>query len=530
MFVKTEGDIKDNVENGHECFGIVIPDDLLKQYIMKWFDALMKSSSVKKAINENRLFLDITFRNGVRNHMKQLTTEQIASIILTADNDFLNVMFVRTEDDINENDENRYECLGIVIPEDLLKKYIEKWFGILTETYCVKDFFDNCRLLNNVSCRTALRTYMKQQNTDRVALLIRTGNTDFLNTMFVMSNDDIKENAVIRYECFGIVIPDDMLQLYIESWFVETCLGSETECCVDANRLMMNVTFCTALQTFMRNLTTDRVVSSIQAGNKYFLNRMFFMTEKDIENNSGNRHKYFGIVIQDHDPFLLQQYIDRWFNTLTKDDSVNECINANQPLINATCCTALQTFITKLTTERIDSIIQSGSTDFLNRMFVMTEEDIKNSSGNRYERFGIVIPDDPILLQQYIETWIDKLTHSNSVRECITANRPMMNSTFQTAMRTFMSQLDTEEIRTIIQTGSSDFLNTMFVLTENEIVIDADNQFESFGIVIPDDMLQQYTERWLDCMKKVNSVMEFVSANRSSMSVILQSELAAYIK
>ncbi|CAG2198729.1 unnamed protein product [Mytilus edulis] len=160
----------------------------------------------------------------------------------------------------------------------------------------------------------------------------------------------------------------------------------------------------------------------------------------------------------------------------------------------------------------------------------MTEDDIRDNAVNRYETFGIVISDDEYVFQQYIERWFECLTEADSVKECINANRSVLDVSFRTALRTYIKQQDKEEIQSLIQTGSSDFLNTMFVLTDNEKVIDnEDNQFECFGIFIPVDLLEEYITRWIDCMTKADSMMEFVRANRSSMNILLQSYLEAYI-
>lgn len=69
---------------------------------------------------------------------------------------------------------------------------------------------DKCRLWANVAFRTALRTYTNQINTET-----QTESKDFINRMFVMSEKDIRCNAKYTYECFGIVIPIDILQQYI---------------------------------------------------------------------------------------------------------------------------------------------------------------------------------------------------------------------------------------------------------------------------------------------------------------------------
>ncbi|VDI42562.1 Hypothetical predicted protein [Mytilus galloprovincialis] len=527
VFVMTEEDINEETANRPECLSIVIPGDLFLQYIERWFKLLTKTSKLEKLIDENRPFKNITFRTALYNYMKQLNTETIASLILNADVEFLQNMFVMTEDDIRDNTENGYELFGIIIPADLLKPYIDIWLKCLTQTRELQKSIDKNRPQKNALFRSAFQTYMEQTNAEKIATLIQTGSTDFLNAMFVMEADKNKYSSETRYACVGIVIPEDLLQQYIEKWVEGLTITSELEKFIDTNRPLKIAKFRTALCTYLRQLNPEKIVSLILECEGDYLNKMFVMTDDDIKENAEDRYECFGIVIPDD---MLQQYIERWFLHLSNRPHTKSFLDGNRLVINVTFCTAFRTFMKQLNTEQIAYFIQTGSTDFLNTMFVMTENDIKDDGGNRYEWFGIVIADDLLLLQQYIERWFKSVTEAISVKEYMNANRPLTNATFRTALRTYMSLLDTEEIGTLICTGSSDFLNTMFVLTEIDIVNDnAKYRFESFGIVIPDDILQQYIDRWLDCMTKTDSVMEFVSVNRSSMSFILQTELDPYM-
>ncbi|CAG2198311.1 unnamed protein product [Mytilus edulis] len=212
-----------------------------------------------------------------------------------------------------------------------------------------------------------------------------------------------------------------------------------------------------------------------------------------------------------------------------KNNSLEEYMNANRPSLNVKFQAEVRTCVEQLDKDEIGLIIDKASDDFINTMFVMTEDDIKDNGGNRYEWSCIVIPADIPMLQQYIERWFRSMKVAGSVKEYMNANRQLTNANFRTALRTYISQLDTEEIKYLFISGSSDFLNTMFVLTENDIESDhAYYRFESFGIVIPDDILQLYTRIWMYHMKKADALIEFVGANRS-MSVIMQTELEPYI-
>lgn len=191
---------------------------MLEQYIQRWFDDLTKCCRVEDTIDKNRLFMNITCRIALRTYMIQLSTEKIFSIIQTATGDFLNEMFVMTEKDINGIAKEQNECFGIVIPDNMLHQYIKRWFNHLTKTNLLKKFLNKSRPLMNVTFLSTVRTYMKQLNNEKIASLIEDVNSDFLNIIFVMTEDEIKDNAENRYEYLGIVIHKELLLQYIIRW------------------------------------------------------------------------------------------------------------------------------------------------------------------------------------------------------------------------------------------------------------------------------------------------------------------------
>ncbi|VDI42563.1 Hypothetical predicted protein [Mytilus galloprovincialis] len=207
----TEEDIKDNAENQYACIGIVIPDELLQQYCQRWLDELTKTKSIGAAIDENRTMINNIFRNDIRNHLRQLTLDKIALIIQNSSAEFINKMFVMTEQDIHDNTSKRYKSVGIVIPDNLLQPYIERWLKCLAKTTEFEKYIDENRPLETVEFRAALNDYLSQLNIANIASLIEDANDDFLNKMFVVTEDDIQHNADNHYECFDIVIPDDLL-------------------------------------------------------------------------------------------------------------------------------------------------------------------------------------------------------------------------------------------------------------------------------------------------------------------------------
>ncbi|CAG2198757.1 unnamed protein product [Mytilus edulis] len=117
MFVMKE-DIEDNFDKEYTCkwLNVVIPDDLLQQYIEKWFDHLTKSDQISCYIDKNRLMTNARFRTAFRNYMTQLNVEQIAFLIETGTADFLTIMFVMTEDDINDISRKEMTLMVLLFP------------------------------------------------------------------------------------------------------------------------------------------------------------------------------------------------------------------------------------------------------------------------------------------------------------------------------------------------------------------------------------------------------------------------------
>ncbi|VDI42565.1 Hypothetical predicted protein [Mytilus galloprovincialis] len=84
MFVMRDTDIKDEVENRfgeYQNFSIILPDDLVQQYIYRWFGDLTKTNSTKKHFEDNRLLKSVTFRKALNSFMIQINPDRVASII-----------------------------------------------------------------------------------------------------------------------------------------------------------------------------------------------------------------------------------------------------------------------------------------------------------------------------------------------------------------------------------------------------------------------------------------------------------------
>lgn len=89
MFVLTENDIKENSDNRQECFGIIIPNDLLTQYIERWFDGMAKTDSKREYIDENRMFMNSKFQSILNSHVNRINSKKLTFLNRNGNIDFL---------------------------------------------------------------------------------------------------------------------------------------------------------------------------------------------------------------------------------------------------------------------------------------------------------------------------------------------------------------------------------------------------------------------------------------------------------
>lgn len=115
-----------------------------------------------KNVNDNRPLMNDIFNAALCTFLRQLDREDIKNLIQNRSHDFVNTMFVLTEDDINDNPANLLACIGIVIPTDLLQYYIERLFGGLTKADSVKKCIDANRCFMDVSFRIAIQTNLHE--------------------------------------------------------------------------------------------------------------------------------------------------------------------------------------------------------------------------------------------------------------------------------------------------------------------------------------------------------------------------------
>lgn len=85
-----------------------------------------------------------------------------------------------------------------------------------------------------------------------------------------------------------------------------------------------------------------------------------------------------------------------------------------------------------------------------------------------------------------------------------------------------MTHLSADDIRTLIQTTTHDFLHKVLVTSEDHIGNDncSRKMDHSYGIVIPEQYLDMYTYRILNLIKSPESFIKKMKGNKSLQTVL----------
>ncbi|CAG2221900.1 unnamed protein product [Mytilus edulis] len=235
--------------------------------------------------------------------MKQLVEPQIIHLIKIASQDFINKLCVMSINDTGDMFYPEYERYGVMISGDIIQVYIERVFDGLACSENVDEYLQRNRNITNTIFHTRLLDYMLQLDEQKIQYLIKTASQDFIERLCVMSIDDIKDDSVVEYERYGVIIPQDSLWLYIVRWLDRMRRLDDTEEYVERNRNRKTKLFTTSLCTFMEQLQEDVIEELIQTGSSDFLHK-WFVTE-GVKDNSRKGYEQYGIILKDKN---LQKY------------------------------------------------------------------------------------------------------------------------------------------------------------------------------------------------------------------------------
>lgn len=217
------------------------------------------------------------------------------------------------------------------------------------------------------------------------------------------------------------------------------------------------------------------------------------LCERFLLNITSKSEQYFLIEPSEK---AFYRCIERIFKAMTKSEELFSYILNKRNNININCINA---YIQKLNKEQIKVLIDTACIEFINNVCLIEAEDMKGNI-NMEMRPHIVIPSDCTTL--YTKRVFDNLAESDCVESCLLDNRNKQNRLFRTTLQTYMTNINRHELETLIKhAGTSEFINRMLVISEEEIKSESYWQYERYGIVLPTDYLHMYIERVLDDLK-----------------------------
>ncbi|CAG2221899.1 unnamed protein product [Mytilus edulis] len=267
----------------------------------------------------------------------------------------------------------------------------------------------------------------------------------------------------------------------------------------DGHSKRMNNSFHNALSTFIYQLPKDTISGLIQNTSSDFVCVMFVMNSNEMVSSFYTKH--YGIILK-HDH--IQEYIERILGDMTKSDNVVGYMEHCRCCRNEEFRSELHSYLSKLSSITVTDLILNASESFVKNMFVMKVEDIHQSSDSIYERYGIEISTEHI--QVFSERFLNVMTCYHYGSEYIRSWRCSKNNDFNLAIQKYMGQLSPKRIRELIENASQSFIQTMFVITVEDISQISFHVYRRYGIEIPGDIIQDYIERMFNDLKVLTPI------------------------
>ncbi|XP_071138284.1 uncharacterized protein [Mytilus edulis] len=398
-------------KNTREDYVIGIEDDNLQLYTERVFNDKKQDEQKYIHLWFNRNVHNETFQNTLCAMIEKLKKEEISNLIETSSSKFVRNMFVMDVKDIKLDSRKLDERFGIVLEKVHLEECTERMFVDMTKSDDVKNYMKRCRCCKNETFIDYLLTYMTSLRSPAIKELIKSASSSFVQLMFVMEKDDIMLRTPHVYKRYGIVISDDVIQIYIERVFDDISNSEDVSRYMKGNRNKANAKFQTRLLDYMTQLDLTTIEQLIKKASASFIYELCVMTTDDIDTISYNECQRYGVIIPDK---YIQMYVDRWFNEMTKSYHISQYFEGNRNKQVHKFKTILLTYMSELQDETIEKLIKTASKDFLHKLFVTTKEDIKHDSINEWEQYGIVLQDkyldmytlgilDPFRLKEYLK-------------------------------------------------------------------------------------------------------------------------------
>lgn len=311
----------------------------------------------------------------------------------------------------------------------------------MTKSNYVTNYIKRSRCCTNEELHDGLLTYMTNLQPTSIRDLIKNASTSFVQSIFVITKDYIKQTSPRVHKRYGIEIPSDLIPLYIE----KVCDGIESCILVDMyirqNRNRDNILFHNKLRAYMSKLDGSKLKEFIENASQDCIDALCI-----TDNNSKEKSK----LENERFKFIRSR---QYYKTYTYE-------------------TSFQRPKTKYFECQEDSHIT-------NHKLVAVTETLWE-----IERYGVYIPTGYMPL--YIRRWFDRMKKSKDIENYFNRNRNTGTIQFQTALQNLMVHLEDEEIKTLIETTTNDFLHKLFVTTEHDIKLESKKMYRRYGIVIPE--------------------------------------------
>lgn len=169
---------------------------------------------------------------------------------------------------------------------------------------------------------------MKELSKDNVKRLINQASSDFINRIFVISEEVIKHESFWEYERYGIVVPKDLLQMYIERVFSDITKSVY----VPVNRNSENNTFRDILYFYTSSFSETKLISLIDTASSKSMRRMFISEGGDLKELDSPRYAHYMCIPKCYfRPGSKTEYTHKMNKTsLTEDDVSTVTIITNE--------------------------------------------------------------------------------------------------------------------------------------------------------------------------------------------------------
>lgn len=468
----------------------------------------------------DKLFDFLAYYFGKENEVT--SKEMIGLLINHAGKYFIMERFFIRE--LDHTDDIKREDYLITIQDKNIPSYIRRVFSDLTKSDSIGSYLHNNRNINNKKFQVELSTFLNELHKDKISNLIQTASSDFVCSMFVMNVSDIMsfcKHKYYEYEHFGIILGADHLQKYIERLFDEMTKSDQVASYMSRCRCCRNEEFRSALIDFICSTNSADLIRTVSTD---FVQNMFVMKAGDIFPTSPNVCMRYGIEMSGD---LIQVYCEKVFTEMTCCSHVDSFISNFRCIKNKDFEKALQNFMSQLSLTRVKELMKNASSSFVQNMCVISEGEIKPKSRKCYMRYGILLTSDCI--QNYVERVFIDMTSSDDVKKYIKCNRNRRNKKFHAELLHHMTKLDSTEIKHVIEKASRDFIYQLCVMAIGDINETSFRECERYGVIIPNECIQLYMDRWFDEMTKSENICKYFDQNRNKQRSKFKTALITYI-